>query len=154
MIKVLYYNKKKNKDIYIFIKRTFTSLYLLENKTLIIAYYDKNIIRGCICIIDNNHLVEFLKSRNISLDTYNIRSLKGAYIYNLKIHEKYRNKKLGQKLINIVIYILNKLKYQYCHVHCENYVSKYLFKKKKFDSEQVFFNADKKQIYHMSYWLD
>ena len=69
--------------------------------------------------------MNYLESKKSGMgDNFIFRAVKGIHIYNFTIDKKYRNKKLGYKLLKICLHIIKELGYSYCHCHVkENSVS-------------------------------
>jgi ribosomal protein S18 acetylase RimI-like enzyme len=126
-------NQKSN--ILNFIKENFPDVksnFGLESKTIIIINYENDKILGCVCLLNNNSLIELLKKSYINLDNYNFNYNNGLFIYNFCVDPNYRNKKIGSKLIDNALDLCKKINVDYVHCHVENPISKNLFLKKGF----------------------
>lgn len=149
-------NNQKNK-ITAFIKINFNialdNLLGLEPNTIIIIDSEDNIIKGCVCLLNNIILKNKLIQNNISLDYYNINKTDGLFLYNLCVDEKYRNKKIGNELINLCIDFIKTYKFDYIHCQSENDISKSLFLKNGFMEDTSFVGSNNKNIYIMTKYI-
>lgn len=149
-------NNQKNK-ITAFIKNNFNipldNLLGLEPNTIIIIDSEDNIIKGCICLLNNIILKNKLIQNNISLNYYNINKTDGLFLYNLCVDEKYRNKKIGNELINLCIDFIKTYKFDYIHCQSENDISKSLFLKNGFMEDTSFVGSNNKNIYIMTKYI-
>lgn len=163
MINITKYNNlDEDNEIILLLKNSFNctrnKLNFVNKKTIIISitYNMKKI--GTISMISNNDLIYHLKKKTSNIenikDIYLFRAVKGIYIYNLAVRKEFRTQKIAQKLVDIAIYVARNLNYSYCYTHCENSISEHIFKKKKFNKENVFKNLKKQNIRLMSYWLN
>jgi hypothetical protein len=154
-IKIFKYKKDLN---YIkFLKRNFdnkTEFSLIENKTIIINILIKNELVGTICLINNDDLMKFLENKNPDvINNYVFRAAKGMFIYNFTVDKKYRKHKLGYKLLNICLYIIKTLKYEYCHCHVDDKsISQKMFLKYKFTNETIIKTKNSLCV-NMTYWI-
>ena len=132
-------------------------LNLVKNKTYIVSIIINGILLGTISLISNDYLIKYLKTNTKNVEsimgTYSFKASPGIYIYNLSVNEKFRNNGLAQKLVNIAIYIGKLKKFNYCHTHCENETSQYIFKKKMFNVENNFNNKKNQNVKLMTSWL-
>jgi GNAT superfamily N-acetyltransferase len=149
-------NNQKNK-ISAFIKKNFNialdNLLGLEPNTIIIIDCEDNIIKGCVCLLNNIILKNKLIQNNISLNYYNINKTDGLFLYNLCVDEKYRNKKIGNELINLCIDFIKTYKFDYVHCQSENDISKSLFLKNGFMEDTSFIGSNNKNIYIMTKYI-
>ena len=149
-------NNQKNK-ISAFIKKNFNialdNLLGLEPNTIIIIDCEDNIIKGCVCLLNNIILKNKLIKNNISLNYYNINKTDGLFLYNLCVDEKYRNKKIGNELINLCIDFIKTYKFDYVHCQSENDISKSLFLKNGFMEDTSFIGSNNKNIYIMTKYI-
>ena len=140
-----------------FNENNLVELNLVHNKTFVVTIYSKKQLVGTISLISNNSLMSYLKSNKKNfesiLNLYSFKAEKGAYIYNLAVNNKYRNKGVGNKLIRIALHIAKLKKYSYVQTHCDNEISAHLFKKNKFSIENVFQNDKRIAIKLMTSWL-
>ena len=139
-IKINYY--KNNKELVRFLENNFDEkkdFSLIENKTIIVSLKIRGKIVGTLSLIDNKDLMNYLESKKSGMgDNFIFRAVKGIHIYNFTIDKKYRNKKLGYKLLKICLHIIKELGYSYCHCHVkENSVSQRMFLKLGFMIENV-----------------
>jgi|SaaInlV_150m_DNA_5_1039734.scaffolds.fasta_scaffold04253_2 ribosomal protein S18 acetylase RimI-like enzyme len=142
---------------------------LLENKTIVVNILDlkKNIL-GTICLLDNKHLMKFLEDTNPdATNNYVLRAAKGIHIYNFAVNKKNRKNKIGNKIINICLYIVKNLGYEYCHCHVDNNsISQKMFYKFGFVKEHSIYSLDnskeastkniepkKRKLDNMTYWV-
>ena len=134
---VIYNNLSQNQKVNIqnFIRENFPEIksnFGLEPKTIIIINYENDKILGCMCLLNNNSLIEILKKGYISLNNYNFNYNNGLFIYNFCVDSNHRNKKIGSKLIDNALDLCKKINIDYVHCHVENPISKNLFLKKGF----------------------
>jgi ribosomal protein S18 acetylase RimI-like enzyme len=155
-------NLTHEKELVKLLKKSFNinkkeELNLVKNKTYIVSIIINSVILGTVSLISNNDLISYLKTKSKNIEpiigTYSFKASPGVYIYNLSVNEKFRNKGLAQKLVDIAIYIARQKKFNYCHTHCENETSQYIFKKNKFNVENVFNNEKNKTVKLMTSWL-
>jgi len=154
-IKIFKY--KKDQKYIDFLKRNFdnkTDFSLLDNKTIIINILIKNELVGTICLINNNDLMKFLENKNPDvINNYVFRASKGIFIYNFTIDKKYRKHGLGYKLLNICLYTIKTLKYEYCHCHVDdNSISQKIFLQYKFNNETLVKTTNSLCV-NMTYWI-
>jgi ribosomal protein S18 acetylase RimI-like enzyme len=131
--KLDFYQKQEIKN---FIKNNFPEIPidkqgLLSNTVIILNVINDNIY-GLVCLLNNNTLKKYLLSLNVSLDDYCFEKIDGVYIYNLCVDKNYRNKGIGNKLINHVIDLCLMNKIDYVHTRAENDFSKIIFYKNGF----------------------
>jgi ribosomal protein S18 acetylase RimI-like enzyme len=165
MIKINFWKNINNTDeekLIKLLKKSFNvnrneELNLVKNKTYIVSIIINGILLGTISLISNDDLIKYLKTNTKNVEsimgTYSFKASPGIYIYNLSVNEKFRNNGLAQKLVNIAIYIAKLKKFNYCHTHCENETSQYIFKKKMFNVENNFNNKKNQNVKLMTSWL-
>jgi ribosomal protein S18 acetylase RimI-like enzyme len=106
--------------------------YGLDSKTIVILNYENEKIIGCVCLLNNRILYDYITE---SKENYNFGE-KGLFIYNLCVNEKYRNKKIGSKLITITLELAKKINIDFLHTHAVTDISKNLFLKLGFMEEK------------------
>ena len=152
----------KNNQVVKLLKNSFKinnvyELNLVKNKTYMISITVNNNLIGSISLISNDDLIAYLKTKTSNIESmianYSIKATPGIYIYNLAVNKNFRNQGIAQKLIDIAIYIAKFKKFNYCHTHCENDISHHMFKKRKFNVENVFLNDKKQTVKLMTSWL-
>ena len=128
------------KELVKLLKKSFNvnkiELNLVQNKTYVVSFIINGVILGnLVSLISNDDLISYLKTKSKNIEsiigTYSFKATPGIYIYNLSVNEKFRNNGLAQKLVDIAVYIAKQKKFNYCHTHCENDTSQYIFKKKR-----------------------
>lgn len=137
---------------------------LMDNKTIVINLIDlkKNLL-GTICLLDNEHLMRYLEDTNPdAAGNYVLRASKGIHIYNFAVNKNNRGNKIGSKLLNICLYVVKNLGYEYCHCHVDNNsLSQTMFSKHGFVKEHMISletkNKDKvskkRKINNMTFWV-
>lgn len=157
---LIYKNLNDNQKYKIndFIKKNFIinfdHLLGLEPNTIIIVNSENNIIKGCVCLLNNNILKNKLIQNNVNLNYYNINSkIDGIFLYNLCVDEKYRNNHIGNELINLCINFIKTYKFDYIHCQSENEISKSLFLKNGFIEDNTFVGTNDKNIYIMTKYI-
>jgi len=162
MINISYYN---NTPYYLNIAEkiresfnvTKKELNLVSERTIIISLTIHKKCVASICLISNNNLANYLKSKGMGQEAINanylFRANRGIYIYNMSVDKNYRGKGYGQKLLEITLYVCKLMNFDYCYSHCENETSFHIFKKKGFNKENIFRNNKNDMIALMSYWL-
>lgn len=128
---------------------------LIKNKTVVFYIMEKDQIIGVICILNDNDLTDYLEEKNPEyIASYTLRAQIGAHIYNFATLGKYRNMGIGKKLINMVLFSLKKLGYEYCHTHVDdNSSSNYLFRKKGFFETNKIPVSNNKFLINLNFWL-
>lgn len=106
---------------------------ILEPNTIIIINVEDDNLTSCVCFLNNNLLKKKLNLLNMSENCFNIKNhKKGIFLYNFCVHENYRGKHYGTKLIEHSIEFLKKLNIDYIHCQAENDISKKIFLKNNF----------------------
>ena len=120
-----------------------------EPNTIIIMELLNNEIIGCVCLLDNKHLINKINVSSIKT-YYNIKNdMKGFIIYNLCVHKDHRNKKIADKLIKEVINLVKQLDVKYVHTLAENEISKKVFTNNNFTEYNIFLDIFRNQIYNL-----
>ena len=162
MINISYYeNNMDNSDIINNIQKSFnvkkTDLNLVPKKTILISLIINKVSVGTICIISNNNLIDYLQKKGMSESMINsnylFRANTGVYIYNMSVNKNYRGKGIGHRLLEITLYVCKQMNFDYCYSHCENDISRHIFKEKGFNKENTFRNNKNDIITLMSFWL-
>lgn len=128
-----------------------TNFELEQETILILAILDNKII-GTVCLYDNKFLINKLNENNIPLSYYSFNNSHGCFIYNLCVHKKYRNQKIGYNLLQFCITKMTEINIDYLHTQADNEISQILFLKNGFMEENIFYKNNKK-IYIMSKYL-
>ena len=135
---IIYKNLSQNQKLNVsnFIKENFPNIvynnFGMEQKTIMIVNYENEKIIGCVCLLNNNCLKEILIKEKVNLNNYNFEYKNGLFLYNFCVDSKYRNKKIGNKLIDLTLELCKKINIDYIYCNAENEISRNLFLKKGF----------------------
>ena len=135
---VIYKNLSQNQKINIinFIKENFLHIQYnnlgLEQKTIIIVNYENNKIIGCVCLLNNKYLKEWVLNAQVNLDKCNFEHDNSLFLYNLCVSSEHRNKKIGDELIKLSLELCKEININYIYCHADNEISKNLFLKNGF----------------------
>jgi len=126
----------------------------LEPNTIIILNYENNKIIGCVCLINNSDLKNKLGHNDNLLSYYDFQNKKGLFLYNLCVDTEYRNKKIGNQLINLANKLAKDVNIEYIHTHAENEISKLIFIKNNFTEIKTFISNKNTQTTLMTIYIE
>ena len=145
-------SSKQKKKIKLFLINNFgDNNFEFESNTIIILDILEDEIIGCICLFDNKYLLDKINQYDIPLKYYSFNNnLHGCFIYNFCVHKNYRNKKIGQNLLNYTIDKMKELNIEYLHTQAENEIARLLFIKNEFIENDNFRDINNNLVYIMS----
>ena len=157
---VIYKNLSTNqkKNIISFISSNFNNIpessLGLEPNTIIIVNYENEKILGCVCLLNDNDLKKKLFDSNVPLKYYSFNEKScGLFLYNLCVDKKFRNKKIGNELIELSIKFAKDVNIDFLHCQAENEISKLIFTKNKFFEVSSFMSTTNNLTYLMNLYV-